>query len=184
MASNAFKNARQLRPNDTGMTIDGRLELSDIIKTTVDHTPIRKWSWTSDSNYSQSDSQYETPTYAFTPIETTNKRFTVTAWGNCRYLENTDDTGVRMYVQYYNSSNVWTTIGSSDNYAIGRYADRGSSNYLRATLYNTFEWNIASSMLNGGQVKLRQVWVGHGGTSGDDLDLYLHGYEVTEKAYW
>lgn len=184
MASNALKNVIQLRPEDDGMNIEGRLKLTDIIESTVDHTPLRHWTYVSGTNYSQSDNQYETPTYSITPTQTENLRLSIVGFVNARFLENSDDPGIRMYLQYYNSANSWATLGDTDNYFIGRWADRGSSNYLRSELSSSAELNVTASQLNGGQVKLRQIIIGHGGTSGDDLDVYNHGYRITEKAYW
>lgn len=154
--------------------------LKKVIMHTSTYTPIRTWEWRSSANYSQTDSAYETPAYSSTPTATSGIRYIINAWAIARYLENSDDPGIRMYLQYRNSSGAWTTFGDTDGYLQARYADRGTANYIRGSISHSAGLNISSGSVYSGSVNLRQVFTGAGGTDTDDLDVYGHGYYITE----
>ena len=157
--------------------------LKKVILHTLDYTPIRTWEWSSSINYSQSDSQYETPAHVSTPTSLSGIKYVINAWANARYIEDSNDPGIRMVLEYRHSSGDWTPFGDTDGVLQARYEDRGSANYIRGTISHTAQLTPQSSTLYSGTINLRQVITGAGGTVTDSLDVYAHGYHITEVRY-
>ena len=112
-------------------------------------------------------------------------RFKLTATGNARYVEDSDDPGFEPHLQIYRwDTAAWVNFSDTDNIHNGRYADRGSSNYnrqgyhvttnLRQVVTGQYMESYSSSTL-----RCRMYFTGHGGTGNDDLDAYYNAWTLT-----
>ena len=108
-----------------------------------------------------------------------------------RFLEDSDDPGWRAYLQYYNNTtSTFTNVTATDVYHRARYADRGVDNYIHGSFSMTTKVGFtpdairyASSGHTYENYGLFRIQVsGHGGTAGDDLDVYFHSLSITECA--
>ena len=112
-------------------------------------------------------------------------RFVLTATGNARYVENTDDPGFEPIIQLYNfGTAAWANFSDSDNIIQGRWTDRGSSNYLRTGYHITTNLRQVTTgdyveSYSSNILRVRINIAGVGGTSGDDLDAYYNAYTLT-----
>lgn len=63
-----------------------------------------------------------------------DSRILITANCYTQYVEDTDDPGLVMYVQYsYDGGTTWTTLGEAVQHQ-ARFADRGTANYTEGTM--------------------------------------------------
>lgn len=143
------------------------------------------------TNVTSSSSSLYSAIQTFTPQRTDsywNVHIDVTG----RYLENTDDPGFYVRIYYYNNSDVLTLLPgqvTDSGVARGRWADRGSSNYIQNTVgvkginTTTNGGFLTSDYRNSsGDVQIRCRLQGVGGSSGDDLDFYHADYMFIESS--
>jgi hypothetical protein len=107
-------------------------------------------------------------------------RIYVTANANARYVENSDDPGISMKIQYsYDGGTVWTALGDSVVHQ-NRFADRGTANYNRGTLVYTAGING-----HGNDSIMFRMWVyDAGGTATSTKTIYNASFlfqEVTQN---
>lgn len=166
----------------------GGVELYGSVR--VDETqnlrPINIQAFFDSANISSSSSSLYSNRITYTPQRTDSYlNFIATATG--RYLENSDDPGWYGRLYYLNSSGVDTVFPSQATdtfYFRGRFADRGSSNYVMGTpttvaanpADSTGGYLTSSYLTSSNNVQIRVRLNGVGGTSTDDLDLY--GFEI------
>lgn len=121
----------------------------------------------------------------YTPRADTNY-LTINCFYTGRYLENSDDPGFYVQLQYLNSSGVWTNFPgqTTDSGVIrGRWADRGTANYVQATVALSTDYELISSILDNtgnGTVTFRTTSTGLGGTATATITLYQAEFNVSE----
>lgn len=137
-----------------------------------------------------------TGTVTFTPTNIGTGLVQFIIYGTCcaRYLENSDDPGFNVQVEYYNSSSTWTTFPdqTATSFASrGRWADRGSANYLEGTVPFLVGVTGATAVTGGGfnvsdylspsnNIQVRLTVTGEGGTATPDVDIFYCTYVYME----
>lgn len=189
---------------------NGVLDLSDnvLVNLPQDYV-LQNTTFASQTNVSSSDTTIALPQesssgtggnswYAFklsdhdAPVKKTNNYHLILQVNvGGRYLEDSDDPGWRTYLQYYNNSNsTWTNLNPIDVYHRARYQDRGIDNYIHGSFvlitkvgFNPTALRYAAPGNTYENYGLFRIQVsGHGGTAGDDLDVYFHSLSITECA--
>lgn len=209
-ARNSAKLINKLTPTASGLNMTGTLDVSSnlvcqsnitlsgtsVITGGVNFSMVRKVHELNNSTPATSSSSvlnYDDSTITLTSPyadDGTNKsyRILIEAYGNARYLEDSDDPGFEPIMQLYNyQTAAWVNISDVDNEHRARWADRGSDNYNRQGYY--ISNNLADiSTLNYVEsyaspvIRMRINIAGVGGTAGDDLDAYYNHFRIWEFA--
>jgi len=155
--------------------------------------PINMQTKVDATNYTSTTSSLYTGDVSFTP-QRTNSRFNLIVFASIRYVENSDDPGAYFRTYYYNNSDVSTIFPNQPTdaaYIRGRYADRGSANYIYGTP-GTIVTHDGTDTTGGfltsdftdssGNVRVRILVNGVGGTATDTLNCYDVKYMFIESA--
>lgn len=118
----------------------------------------------------------------------TDKTFNicVEAYGNARYIEDSDDPGFEPHLELYNYVTAsWAVVSDSDNVHNARYADRGTQNYNRQGYYisNNLQSVSTSNYIESyatPTLRMRVRHTGAGGTGNDQLTGYYNHFRITE----
>lgn len=118
----------------------------------------------------------------------TDKTFNicVEAYGNARYIEDSDDPGFEPHLELYNYvTAAWVVVSDTDNVHNARYADRGTGNYYRTgyhisnNLQSVSTANYIESYATP-TLRMRVRFAGVGGEVTDTLNGYYNHFRITE----